>query len=75
MVAKLKMRKMGGSLATVIPKDMAERMNLREGDEVFAIETKDGFLLSHYDPEFEAAMAAFEIGRKRYRNALRELAK
>lgn len=31
-------------------------------------------LLSHHGPEFEAAMAALEIGRNRYRNALREQA-
>jgi hypothetical protein len=38
-------------------------------------ETADGFQLSEFAPDFEAAMFAFEQGRKRYRNALRRLAK
>ncbi|MGI9182550.1 MAG: AbrB/MazE/SpoVT family DNA-binding domain-containing protein [Longimicrobiaceae bacterium] len=75
MITKLTVRRVGGSLATTIPKELAERMHIAEGDELFAVETEGGVLLTPYDPEFERGMEAFEIVRKEYRNAFRELAK
>ena len=71
----LKIRKVGNSDGVILPKRMLERANLSLGDEVHAIETGDGILLTPYDPAFEVKMDAFESLRKRYRNALRELAK
>jgi antitoxin MazE len=75
MATKLTLRKVGGSLATTIPKELAERLALKEGDQLFAIETEDGVLLTPYDPDFEEAMKAFTEIRREYRNAFRELAK
>lgn len=74
MVTKLTIRRVGGSLSTIIPKELAERLRIAEGDELFAVETEGGMLLTPYDPDFERAMEAFEIGRRKYRNALRKLA-
>ena len=55
--------------------DMADRLKLTAGDTVIAIETDRGILLTPYDPDTEEALSiATEVGRK-YRNALRELAK
>ena len=39
------------------------------------IETDEGILITPFDPLFSEAMAAYEVSAKRYRNALRELAK
>lgn len=75
MVKKIRLRQVDGSVAATLPKDMADRLDVRPGDEVFAIETADGILLAPYDPTFERAMAAYERTAARYRNALRELAK
>lgn len=75
MVRKVKVRRMGGSLGATLPKDMMERLKMEAGDELFAIETDDGILLTPFDPHFEAAMAVYERGAGKYRNALRELAK
>jgi hypothetical protein len=53
---------------------MADRLNVGPGDDIFAVETSDGILLTPYD---EATLLAVESGRrvaKRYRAALRELA-
>lgn len=75
MTKKLKLRTMGGSIGATLPKEIAERFNWQAGDTVFAIETDDGVLLSAYDRDFEEAMEVYEEGAKRYRNALRELAK
>jgi putative addiction module antidote len=75
MVRKVTLRKMGGSVGATIPKDMAERLHVRAGDEVFVIETEKGVLVTPFDPEFQQAMVAYERTAGKYRNALRELAK
>ncbi|MCU7893114.1 MAG: AbrB/MazE/SpoVT family DNA-binding domain-containing protein [Candidatus Thiodiazotropha sp. (ex Ustalcina ferruginea)] len=71
----LKLRKIGSSIGVILPKEMLERLHLREGDKLYADESRNGVQLSPYDPEFEAAMEAFSRTRRKYRNALRELAK
>ena len=75
MFKKVTLRKAGGSVSTVLPKDMADRFMLDVGDTVIAVETEDGILISPYDP---TTLTALEIARrasKSYRNALRELGK
>ena len=71
----LKLRKIGSSVGVILPKEMLEALHLSEGDQVFADTTQDGLQLTPYDPEFEAAMEAFGRTRKKYRNALHQLAK
>ena len=75
MVKDLKLRQAGGSVSATIPKDMAERLHLTPGDRVMAVETEHGILLTPYDPQFEQAMEIATRAAKKYRNALRELAK
>lgn len=75
MVRKVTLRKMGGSVGATLPKDMAERLHVQAGDEVFIVETEQGVLLTPYDPNFQKAMKAYERTASKYRNALRELAK
>ena len=75
MVRTVKLRKMGGSIGATLPRDLAERLHLDVGDEVFVVATEDGLLITPYDPTFGKAMAAYRRGAKRYKNALRELAK
>ncbi|MEE3716529.1 AbrB/MazE/SpoVT family DNA-binding domain-containing protein [Tumidithrix elongata RA019] len=70
----LKIRKVGNSLGTTFPKEIVSKFNLAEGDTLFVTETHDGICLTPYDPDFEAAMQAFDVTRKKYRNALRQLA-
>ena len=48
---------------------------VKEGDEVFANTDDGGLRITPYDPEFELTMQAFERGRKKYKDALRQLAK
>lgn len=75
MVRTVKLRKMGGSIGATLPKDLAERLHLDAGDEVFVVVTDKGLLITPYDPTFEKAMKAYRRGSKKYKNALRELAK
>lgn len=71
----LKIRKIGNSLGVVLPKDLLATLRVGEGDELHVVETPDGVELRVYDPEFEQQLEAGRSVAKRYRNALRELAK
>lgn len=76
MVVELKLRKIGNSLGVVMPKETLARLNATEGDTLFLTETTDrGFRLTATDPNFAETMAVAEKITRRYRNALRELAK
>ncbi len=75
MVREVKLRQVGGSVGATLPKDMADRLNLGVGDRVLAVETDQGILLSPYDPTVEKALALAARTAKKYRNALRQLAK
>ena len=76
MVVELKLRKVGNSLGVVMPKEALARLNAVEGDVLVLTETTDGgFRLTATDPNFAETMSAAEKISRRYRNALRELAK
>lgn len=75
MVRTVKLRRMGRSVGATLPKDMAERFHLAAGDEVLAVETANGILLSPYDPDVKEGLAIAADAQKRYQGALRELAK
>ena len=75
MARTVTLRKVGGSIGTTLPKEMADRLDLAAGDRVLAIETERGILLTPYDAELEADLDAMRRAAKRYRAALRELAK
>jgi putative addiction module antidote len=75
MAKKTTLKKIGGSAAVVLPKSMLERFNLAPGDEVTVTEADNGLLIMPYDSEFAEAMAIYARGAKKFRNAMRELAK
>jgi antitoxin MazE len=74
MVRELTLRQAGGSVTATLPKDMADRLHVKPGDKVYAIETDRGVLLTPYDPAFDDALQAFEEVRRQYRNTLKRLA-
>lgn len=75
MTLDLKIRKIGNSLGLVLPKEALAHLNVAEGDTVTLTQAQDGVRISAGNPEFAKTMAVFEDLNKRYRNALRELAK
>jgi putative addiction module antidote len=75
MVREIKVRQVGGSVGATIPKEMAERLHVEAGDTLFAVETEDGILLTPYEPPTREALDIADRASKRYRNALREIAK
>lgn len=71
----IKFRNIGNSVGVIFPKEYLEHMNVESGDQVFVSKEPGGkIVLSPYDPEFAATMEAHRQVKKRYRNALQELA-
>ena len=75
MPRSITLRRVGGSVGTTLPREMVDRLDLGRGDRVLAIETEQGILLTPYTEELEADLTATRRAAKRYRAALRELAK
>ena len=74
-MTRLKLRKTGNSLSTIWPKDVLARLRVKEGDELYAVETQHGVLVTPFDPKFERTMQAADEIMTRDRDALKELAK
>lgn len=74
MVREITLRQAGGSVTATLPKDIADRLNVRAGDKLYVVENEQGVLLTPYDPNFADALEAFEEVRRDYRNTLRKLA-
>jgi putative addiction module antidote len=75
-MVELKVRKFGNSLGVVLPKEVINRLNTKDGAPLYLSEAPDGgYRLSPYDPSFEQKMSKAEDIIGRYRNTLRVLAK
>jgi putative addiction module antidote len=76
MVLLLKLRKVGNSVGLVLPKDALARLNADEGDAIYLTDAADGgFRLTANNPEFARKMKAAASLSRRYRHAMKELAK
>jgi putative addiction module antidote len=71
----LKVRKVGNSLGVLLPQEAVSALKIDEGDTLFLTETKDGFRLTSYDPDFERQMKVAQRVMRKNRNVLRALAK
>ncbi len=72
----LKVRKIGNSLGVVLPKETLAQLGVDEGDELIVTNTPDGEMrITRGEVELDRQLEAARKGMKRYRNALRELAK
>jgi putative addiction module antidote len=72
---ELTIRRVGNSLGMILPADAARDLKLAEGDKLFLTRSPEGLRLTPYDPSFEKKMEVALKGMRKYRNALRELAK
>jgi len=72
---KLKLVTIGSSTGVILPKEVLARLKIEKGDFIGLSETPSGYEISPYDPDFEKALDASRDVMRRYRNALRELAK
>jgi putative addiction module antidote len=72
----LKVRKIGNSLGVVLPKETLAQLGVGEGDELIVSEAHDGKMhITRGDVDLDRQLEAARRGMKRYRDALRELAK
>jgi putative addiction module antidote len=71
----LKLRAVGTSTGVIFPKDLLTQLGVKEGDEIFAIPTRDGLLLSPYDAEVAEEIRLGQEFMRKYRNTFHELAK
>ena len=71
----VKLRKVGGSLGVILPKEALDALNLKEGDEMFLHSTPEGVKLTPYNPKFARVLKFARDFMRRYRDDMRELAK
>ncbi len=74
-MATLKITQIGNSLGLILPREIVERMRLEKGESVSVVATAQGIEITPFDPDFDKKLEAARKVTKRYRNALRELAK
>jgi putative addiction module antidote len=70
----LKLKAIGTSTGTVIPKEMLNRLKVGKGDALYAIETPEGYLLTPYDPTIEEQLNEGRRFMREYRDTFRALA-
>lgn len=75
MVQSITLKKIGGSVGAILPKDMLDRQHLQAEDQVFVVETTQGILLTAVDPAATEALAAYAVLAKENRAAMAALAK
>ena len=74
-MTSLKLTKVGTSTGMIIPKEMLARLKVEKGDTLFAIETKEGYLITPYDPAIAEQLEAGRQFMKDYRETFKALAK
>jgi putative addiction module antidote len=72
---KVKVTTVGNSVGIVLPKEALAKLHAEKGDVLYLVDTPEGITLTPYSPDFATQMEAAEKVLRRYRNALRELAK
>ena len=74
-MVKTTVRKIGNSYGVILPAGALQALHVKEGDALYLTEAPEGLRITPYDPDFEETMKVAEGGMRRYKNALRELAK
>lgn len=59
----------------IISKEVLSKLDLHVGDNVYLVETKDGYKITPYDPQFESQVQAAQHIMRQYKNALKVLSK
>ena len=71
----LKARAVGNSTGVTFPKEVTDRLRIKNGDPIYLTEAPDGYRLTPYNPEFERQMSVAESLMRRYKDAAHQLAK
>jgi putative addiction module antidote len=57
----LKVITVGNSVGIIRPKEILERLRVKRGDSLYAIETKNGIELTAYNPEFAKQVEVLNV--------------
>ena len=72
----LKLTSVGDSEGVILPRELRERLGVRNGDVVYFTEAPDkSYRISAHDPDFARQMKSAEKMMRRYKDALAALAK
>lgn len=71
---KLKITTVGNSAGVILPRELLARLRVEKGDELYALETPGGIVLTTYDPELAAQMDVAEDVMRDRRTLLHKLA-
>ena len=75
-MVELKVRRFGNSLGVILPKEVIDRLRMKDGETLFLIEDPDGrYQLTPDDPAFQEKLVKAEDIIGRYCDTLCELAK
>jgi len=62
---RAKVTRVGNSTGVILPKAVAERLKIKQGDILYLTETPSGYAVTPYDPEFAEQMEAGPSGNVR----------
>lgn len=74
-IEALTIRAIGNSSGVLLPKELLELLNVKQGDKLFVTRTPEGVVLKPYDEDFAEQMETLRNVMRDRRNLLRELAK
>lgn len=74
MANTLKITTVGNSVGVVLPREILERLRVKKGDILYAIETPNGIELTPFDEKFAEQMEIAERVMREDRDVLRKLA-
>ncbi|MBY0225806.1 MAG: AbrB/MazE/SpoVT family DNA-binding domain-containing protein [Hyphomicrobium sp.] len=72
---RLQIKKIGNSTGLILPKELLQRLGLEQGDEVIVSQEPDGLKIRLTEDDFERGLEIARKAMKKYRSALRVLAK
>lgn len=71
----LKLRQIGSSTGLILPKELLTLLRARKGQEVYAVETPNGFTITTLNPEVRKQIEIGESIMDRYKDTFAALAK
>ena len=74
-IEALTIRAVGNSSGVLLPKELLDSLNWKQGDRLFVTRTADGVTLRAFDENFAKQMTAAREVMRKDRMILRELAK
>ncbi len=71
----LKLTQIGNSVGVILPREVLAKLKLEKGQTVFVTETREGIVLTPYDPQLEEQVQAGRAFMQEFRDTFHQLAK